>query len=50
MINWCKFGLHNYICYHGGLYKSFHKCKNCGKEKISRGAWIIDNYNWMRLN
>ena len=36
-MNWCKVGLHNYICYHAGIYKSFHKCKHCGKEKTSKG-------------
>ena len=37
-INWCKFGLHNYICYHAGIYKSFHRCQYCGKEKTTTGS------------
>lgn len=40
-INWCRFGLHNYVCTFAGVFKSTHKCKNCGKESTWGGS--VDN-------
>jgi len=34
---WCKLGFHNYIGYNAGIFKSFFKCKHCGKEKTIKG-------------
>lgn len=42
-INWCKIGLHNYVCYYSGVYKCYHRCKHCGKEKSTIGS--RDNKN-----
>ncbi|WP_079709802.1 hypothetical protein [Paraliobacillus ryukyuensis] len=38
---WCKIGLHHYVCYHAGIYKSFHRCVNCNKERV----WSGDIHN-----